>query len=81
MGATRLASGKIQLLFSRVCIFPFHYPDAGRVAPISARVWCSRFFAARFCQLKMPKISVVLEADFEHPSFQPALAELDSSTT
>ena len=32
MGATRLASGKIQLLFSRVCIFPFHYPDAGRVA-------------------------------------------------
>ena len=33
MGATRPASGKVQLLFSRVCILFFHYPDnAGRVA-------------------------------------------------
>ena len=81
MGATRLASGKIQLLFSRVCIFPFHYPDAGRVAPISASVWCSRFFAARFWQLKMPKFGVAFEDDFERPSFQPTLAEFKNSTT
>ena len=32
MGATRPASGKMQLLFSRACILFFHYPDAGRVA-------------------------------------------------
>ena len=38
MGATRHASGKVQLLFSRACILFFHYPDAGRVAPISACV-------------------------------------------
>ena len=38
MGATRPASGKVQLLFSRACILFFHYPDAGRVAPISACV-------------------------------------------
>ena len=75
----------MQLLFSRVYIFPFHYPDAGRVAPISVSVWCQRlvlaFFAARFRQLIMSKIGVVFETDFEHPSFQPTLAELDSSTT
>ena len=35
MGATRPASGKVQLLlFSRACILFFHYPDAGRVAPL-----------------------------------------------
>ena len=38
MGATRPASGKMQLLFSRACILFFHYPDVGRVAPISACV-------------------------------------------
>ena len=38
MGATRLASGTVQLLFSRACILFFHYPDARRVAPISACV-------------------------------------------
>nr|DAU17748.1 MAG TPA: hypothetical protein [Caudoviricetes sp.] len=27
------------LLFSRVCILFFHYPDARRVAPIRACVW------------------------------------------
>ena len=32
MGATRLASGTVQLLFSRACILFFHYPDARRVA-------------------------------------------------
>ena len=32
MGATRLASGIVLLLFSRVCILFFHYPDARRVA-------------------------------------------------
>ena len=42
MGATRLASGKGQLFFSRVCILFFHYPDAGRVAPISACVFLQR---------------------------------------
>ncbi|WP_337364512.1 hypothetical protein, partial [Prevotellamassilia timonensis] len=36
---------KIQLLFSIACIFPFNYPDAGRVAPISACVFCSAFQA------------------------------------
>ena len=35
MGTTRPASGKVQLLFSRACIIFFHYPDAGRAAPIS----------------------------------------------
>ena len=59
MGATRLASEhfsavssrgkKFHLLLSIVCIFPFNYPDARRVAPISACV----FFPARFKQLKM----------------------------
>ena len=38
MGAMRPASGKMQLLFSRACILFFHYPDVGRVAPISACV-------------------------------------------
>ena len=37
MGATRLASGIVQLLFSGV-VFPFYFPDAGRVAPIRACV-------------------------------------------
>ena len=81
MGATRLASEKNAAIIYRVCIFPFHYPDAGRVAPISARVWCSRFFAARFWQLKMPKFGVAFEDDFERPSFQPTLAEFKNSTT
>ena len=57
MGATRLASGhfsavssrvigkKFHLLLSIVCIFPFNYPDARRVAPISACVFCSAFQA------------------------------------
>ena len=38
MEATRLASGIVQQLFSRACILFFHYPDARRVAPISACV-------------------------------------------
>ena len=38
MGATRLASGIVQLLFSRACILFFHHTDARRVAPISACV-------------------------------------------
>ena len=52
MGATRLASGhfsavssrgkKFHLLLSIVCIFPFNYPDARRVAPISACVFFQR---------------------------------------
>ena len=43
MGATRPASGKDAAIISRVCILFFHYPDAGRVAPISACVLCLRF--------------------------------------
>ena len=52
MGATRLASGhfsaassrgkKFHLLLSIVCIFPFNYPDARRVAPIIACVFFQR---------------------------------------
>ena len=52
MEATRLASGhfsavssrgkKFHLLLSIVCIFPFNYPDARRVAPISACVFFQR---------------------------------------
>ena len=38
MGATRLASGKMLLFFSKARIFLL-YPDAGRVAPISACVF------------------------------------------
>ena len=34
MGATRLASGKVQLLFSGACVFSFYFSDARRVAPI-----------------------------------------------
>ena len=37
MGATRLASGIEQQLFSGGA-FPFYFPDAGRVAPIRASV-------------------------------------------
>ena len=48
MGATRPASGKDAAIISRVCILFFHYPDAGRVAPISACVLCLRFVLA-FC--------------------------------
>ena len=40
MGATRLASEKMQVLYSKVCVFLFHYPDARRIAPISASAWC-----------------------------------------
>ena len=59
MGATRLASEKIQLLFSRVRIIPpFSNPDARRVAPISACVFCN-------------KTSLIFDADFERPTFNP----------
>ena len=37
MGATRLASVIVQLLFSGG-VFSFYFPDAGRVAPIRACV-------------------------------------------
>ena len=37
MGATRLASGIVQQLFSGG-VFPFYFPDARRVAPIRASV-------------------------------------------
>ena len=50
MGATRPASGKDAAIIQ--CIFPFNYPDARRVAPISAcvfySVWCLRLVVA-FC--------------------------------
>ena len=38
MGATRLASGIVQLLFSKACMLFFHFPDAGRIAPIRGSV-------------------------------------------
>ena len=51
MGATRLASGKMQLLFSRACILFFHFPDARRVAPIRGSVFLQRVSG----NLKCPK--------------------------
>ena len=68
MGATRLASGKIQLLFSRVCIFPFHYPDAGRVAPIRACDWSERFLQRVSDYIKCNKIGRAFNAYFERPN-------------
>ena len=41
MGATRLASGIVLLLFSRLCILLFHYADASRVAPNNDNVYSS----------------------------------------
>ena len=38
MGATRLASGIVQLLFSGACVFSFYFSDARRVAPIRGSV-------------------------------------------
>ena len=71
MGATRPASAffsslvprreKIQLLFSIACIFPFNYPDAGRVAPISACVFLQRVSG----NLKCNKNGRAFDADFE----------------
>ena len=43
MGATRPASGIVQLLFNRACMLFFHDPDARRVAPIRGSVWWWRF--------------------------------------
>ena len=42
MGATRLASGNYAAIIVVAFVFNFYlYPDAGRVAPISACVWCN----------------------------------------
>ena len=69
MGATRLASGKDSAIISRVCIFPFHYPDAGRVAPIRACDWSERFFLQRVSDyLKCNKIGRAFNAYFAHPN-------------
>ena len=46
MGATRLASGKVQLLFSGACVFSFYFSDARRVAPIRGSVGCLRWVVA-----------------------------------
>ena len=43
--SSRVIGKKLHLLLSIVCIFPFNYPDARRVAPISACVFCSAFQA------------------------------------
>ena len=69
MEATRLASGhfsaassrvigkKFHLLLSIVCIFPFNYPDARRVAPISACVFFQRVSSNLKCNKKrMPSL-------------------------
>ena len=45
MGATRPALGKMQLYLIEYVFSTFSYPDAGRVAPISACVFCSTFQA------------------------------------
>ena len=74
MGATRLASGKDSVII----YFPFHYPDAGRVAPIRACVWCLSFFLQRVSDyLKCNKIGRAFNAYFE----QPYLTGRDCSNT
>ena len=55
---------KIQLLFSIACIFPFNYPDARRVAPISACVFLQRVSG----NLKCNKNARAFDTDFEHPA-------------
>ncbi len=55
---------KIQLLFSMVCIFSFNYPDAGRIAPISACVFLQRVSS----NLKCNKNDRAFDANFEHPT-------------
>ena len=40
--SSRVIGKKLHLLLSIVCIFPFNYPDARRVAPISACVFFQR---------------------------------------
>ena len=49
-----------------VCIFPFNYPDAGRVAPISACVFLQRVSG----NLKCNKNGRAFDADFEHPAWK-----------
>jgi hypothetical protein len=65
MGATRLASGKMQCSYTiskgsqtaRITLMSVSLchknPDAGRVAPISGSVWCLRLVLA-FCALSPP---------------------------
>ena len=55
-----------------VCIFPFNYPDARRVAPISACVFLQRVSG----NLKCLKNSRAFDADFEHPTFQAVLVQI-----
>ena len=71
MGGDASRVGKICSYYLAGAVFPsFIYPDAGRVAPISACVWCLRFFAACFRQLKPPKNGLIFDANFEHPTYR-----------
>ena len=65
MGATRPAFGERCNcnLVAFVC-FSCHYPDARRVAPISACVFLQRFSG----NLKCNKNGRAFDADFEHPA-------------
>jgi hypothetical protein len=47
-----------------VCIFSFNYPDAGRVAPISACVFLQRVSS----NLKCNKNDRAFDVNFEHPT-------------
>ena len=63
MGATRLASGNYAAIIVVAFVFNFYlYPDAGRVAPISACVWLWRLALAsvRMFTLKGARKKVAL---------------------
>ena len=53
------------ILFSRVRISFLSISDAGRVAPISACVWCLRFLQHVSDYLKCDKIGLAFDANFE----------------
>ena len=59
--SSRVIGKKLHLLLSIVCIFPFNYPDARRVAPISACVFLQRVSG----NLKCNKNGRAFDADFE----------------
>ena len=80
MGATRPASGikakaytpnkdSQTALITRLSVnFFIKNPDAGRVAPISACVWCLSFLQRVSGNLKHPKNGLIFDANFEHPT-------------
>ena len=68
MGATRPASGKYSAIIWYSSYFPSLYPDAGRVAPISACVWCLRVLQRVSSNLKHPKNGLIFYANFGRPA-------------